>query len=85
VLSFASSTASSISERAYKVVEKAVRSLQSGNQGRLESFVEKMRSKLKTLWDLGEDIDVILAPSSTDAELRARFLAKCVLASPVVR
>jgi hypothetical protein len=85
VLSFASSTASSISERAYAVVEKAVSSLQSNNPaGDCESFVEKMRSKLKTVWGLGEETDVIFAPSGTDAELRALFLAKCVLPPPVV-
>ena len=85
VLSFASSTASSISERAYAAVEKAFRSLQSKNQfGDFESFVEKMRSKLKAVWGLREETDVIFAPSGTDAELRALFLAKCVLPSPVV-
>jgi hypothetical protein len=85
VLSFSSSTASSISERAYAVVEKSVKSLQS-NDGfdDLESFVEKLRSKLKTVWGLGEETDVIFAPSGTDAELRALFLAKCVLPPPVV-
>ncbi|MEJ2376363.1 MAG: hypothetical protein P8Y71_13425 [Pseudolabrys sp.] len=85
VLSFASSTASSISERAYAAVEKSVKSLQLANDfGDFESFVEKLRSKLKTVWGLGEETDVIFAPSGTDAELRALFLAKCVLPPPVV-
>jgi len=85
ILSFASSTASSISERAYAVVGKAVRHLQSNNQfGDFESFIEKLRSKLKIVLGLGEETDVVFAPSGTDAELRALFLAKCVLPPPVV-
>jgi hypothetical protein len=85
VLSFASSTASSISERACATVEKTVRTLQSNNQfGDLDSFVEEMRSRLKVVWTLGEETDVVFAPSGTDAELRALFLAKCILQPPVV-
>lgn len=85
VLSFASSTASTISERAYVAVERTVRSLQSNKQfDDLEVFVEDVRSKLKAAWGLGEETDVIFAPSGTDAELRALFLAKCLLRPPVV-
>jgi hypothetical protein len=85
VLSFASSTASSISERAYAAVEKAVRSLKANNQvADLDLFVEEMRSKLKAVWGVGEETDIIFAPSGTDAELRALFLAKCILKPPIV-
>jgi hypothetical protein len=84
VLSFYSSTASSISERVHAVVEKSIKSLQpNGKFDDLESL-EKLRSKLKTAWGLGEETDVIFAPSGTDAELRALFLAKYILPPPVV-
>jgi hypothetical protein len=84
-LSFASSTASTISERAYAAVENAVSRLRSENQfGDLQAFVETMRSELKAVWNLGEETDVVFAPSGTDAELRALFLAKCTMKPPVV-
>lgn len=84
-LSFASSTASSISEQAYAAVENAVKNLRAENRfGDLEPFVETLRSELKAVWGLGEETDVVFAPSGTDAELRALFLAKCLLKPPVV-
>ncbi len=84
-LSFASSTASSISEPAFAAVANAVRTLQAdGRFDDLGSYVERLRAELKALWSLGADTDVVFAPSGTDAELRALFLAKCVLKPPVV-
>ncbi len=84
-LSFASSTASSISARAFAAVEMVARGPHAESQlGDLESFVEALRTELASVWGLGEDADVIFAPSGTDAELRALYLAKCVLRPPVV-
>lgn len=85
ILSFASSTASSISERAFAAVGKAVSSLQAHDRfADLDPFVEEMRTRLKALWGIGEETDIVFAPSGTDAELRALFLAKCVLKPPIV-
>jgi len=84
-LSFASSTASSISERAFAAIANAVWTLQAdGRFEHLEHYVERLRGELKAVWGLGADTDVIFAPSGTDAELRALFLAKCVLKPPSV-
>jgi hypothetical protein len=84
-LSFASSTASSISQRAFAAVERAVEGLRAKDQfADLEAFVETMRAELKAVWGLGEETDVVFAPSGTDAELRALYLAKCLLQPPLV-
>jgi hypothetical protein len=71
-LSFASSTASSISERGYAAAAEAFAHLQRLSQfAGFDAFVEAMRADLKGLWGLAEDTDVIFAPSGTDATLRA--------------
>jgi hypothetical protein len=84
-LSFASSTASSISERGYAAAAKAFAHLQTVTQfAGFDAFVETMRADLKALWRLAEDTDVIFAPSGTDAELRALFVAQSVLRPPTI-
>jgi selenocysteine lyase/cysteine desulfurase len=84
-LSFASSTASSISARAFAAVADIVRTLRvDGRFDDLEPYVESLRAELKAVWGLGADTDVVFAPSGTDAELRALFLAKAMLKPPVV-
>lgn len=84
-LSFASSTASSISERAFAAVESAMGRWHIKDElSDLGPFVEEQRAALKSVWQLGADTDVIFAPSGTDAELRALFLARSVLRAPVV-
>jgi hypothetical protein len=84
-LSFASSTASSISERGYAAAAEAFAHLQTLTQfAGFDAFVETMRADLKVLWGLAEDTDVIFAPSGTDAELRALFVAQSVLRAPTV-
>jgi selenocysteine lyase/cysteine desulfurase len=84
-LSFASSTASSISQRAFGAVANAVQRLSQADQfGALKSFVETQRAQLKALWGVSEETDIVFAPSGTDAVLRALYLAKCVLKPPVI-
>jgi len=84
-LSFSSSTASTISQRAFAAAERATAFLQASERpDSVDSLVEDIRAGLKDLWQLPADADVILAPSGTDAELRAVYLAQCVLPAPVV-
>jgi hypothetical protein len=84
-LSFASSTASSISERGYAAAAEAFAHLQKLSQfAAFDAFVETMRADLKALWGLAEDTDVIFAPSGTDAELRALFVAQSMLRAPTI-
>jgi len=84
-LSFSSSTASTISQRAFAAAERAIASLQANERpDAFDALVEDIRAELKGLWQLPADADVILAPSGTDAELRALYLAQCVLPNPVV-
>jgi hypothetical protein len=84
-LSFASSTASSISERGYAAAAAAFAHLQTVTQfAGFDAFVETMRADLKTWWGLAEDTDVIFAPSGTDAELRALFVAQSLLRAPTI-
>jgi hypothetical protein len=84
-LSFASSTASTISQRGYAAAAEAFAHLATRTQfGAFDAFVETMRTDLKALWGLAEDTDVIFAASGTDAALRALFVAQSVLRAPVI-
>lgn len=78
--SFASSTASVISERAYERVARAredmMRSAISlGLEEAFDARFEAMREELKAQLNLAQDIDVVFAPSGTDAQLQALFVA----------
>ena len=84
-LSFSSSTASTISRCAYDAAEDALATVQASNRpDAFDTLVEGMRAELKGLWHLPAEVDVVFAPSGTDAELRALHLARCVLPGPVV-
>jgi hypothetical protein len=84
-LSFASSTASTISQRGYAAAAKAFVHLATRRQfDAFDAFVETMRTDLKALWGLAENTDVIFAPSGTDAALRALFVAQSVLRARVI-
>ena len=84
-LSYSSSTASTISRRAYAAAEDALVTLQASDRpDAFDALVEGMRAELKALWQLPADVDVVFAPSGTDAELRALHVAQCVLPAPVV-
>ena len=81
VLSFASSTATSISERAYLQVQGARdRLMQSalalGMEAAVDARIETMRQELKNHLALPADgVDVVFSPSGTDAQLKALFAA----------
>ncbi|HLZ00703.1 MAG TPA: hypothetical protein VKR55_00980 [Bradyrhizobium sp.] len=89
-LSFASSTASSISERGYERAglarEELMRSaIAAGLEEALEDRIETMREELKALLTLPEaKVDVVFSPSGTDSQLHALALARSLLGPRLV-
>jgi hypothetical protein len=87
LLDFGSSTASSISARAFARAREAQAHmwLESTRNNPLEVFdnsVESARNMLRT--HLGTaDADVVFSPSGTDAQLQALFLVKALLGAPL--
>jgi hypothetical protein len=83
--SFASSTASSISERAYNRAglarEEMMRSaIAIGLEAAFDARTEEMREELKAHLQLSAaDVDVVFSPSGTDSQLHALFLARSLL------
>jgi hypothetical protein len=86
-LSFASSTASTISERAYERAglarERLMRSaIANGFEEALDARVEGMREELRDELRLSAaEADVVFSPSGTDSQLHALFLARALLGS----
>ncbi|MDE2183657.1 MAG: hypothetical protein KGJ78_11620 [Alphaproteobacteria bacterium] len=86
-LAFSSSTATSISERAYRRVQCAHEALieDSRTQGWPEAFdrqVEGLRRALETCFEL-DGSAIVLSPSGTDSQLHTLFLARQILGGPV--
>lgn len=87
-VTFASSTASSCSERGYLGAETARRRMirasfaQSANHAIVEE-AEHIRAGLAHHFDLPTDTAIVLAPSGTDAELMALALAEAAEARPI--
>jgi hypothetical protein len=86
---FASSTATSISPRAFAAAE-AVRhdliraGLRRGLEPAFDAIVEAQRHELKRLLGLGDTAtDVVFSPSGTDGELQAVFVARSLLGTPL--
>jgi hypothetical protein len=82
--SFASSTASAISERAYERAglareELMRRAIAVGLEEALETRIEEMREELKAHLRLGADVDIVFSPSGTDSQLHALFLSRLLL------
>jgi hypothetical protein len=84
-LSFASSTATSISERAYDRVSRARESLMPsvtviGIDAAFDARTEVMRQRLKAYLGLSRiGAEVVFSPSGTDSQLQALFLARALL------
>jgi hypothetical protein len=84
-LSFASSTATSISQPAYDRAENARQSLMRsaiaiGLDAAFDARIEAMRDELKACLGLTRSrADVVFSPSGTDAQLQALFLARSLL------
>jgi hypothetical protein len=89
-LSFSSSTATSISERAYGRAEAAREALMRsaidvGIEAAFDARVETMRDELRTYLGLTPDLaDVVFSPSGTDSQLQALFLARALLGPELV-
>ena len=89
-LSFSSSTATSISARAYDRAEAArdtlMRSaIEVGIEAAFDARVEAMRDELKAHLGLAPDLaDVVFSPSGTDSQLQALFLARALLGPDLV-
>ena len=88
-VTFASTTASSISERAYMRAAEARLDLMQASaddteEKVFESCIDKMRRSLKTCLGLeDEKAEVIFSPSGTDGQLIALFIAREVLGKRV--
>ena len=88
-LSFSSSTATSISERAYDRAHEARNSLMQsaiavGIDAAFDARVEAMRDELKACLGLSRTrADVVFSPSGTDAQLQALFLTRSRLGPAV--
>jgi hypothetical protein len=86
---FASSTATSISARAFRAAEAAhealVReALRDGLEPAVEARVEALRAGLLDLLGLaGSGTEIIFSPSGTDSALHAVFLARARLGTPM--
>jgi hypothetical protein len=84
-LSFSSSTATSISRRAYDRAQKARESLMQsaiavGVDAAFDARIEAMREELRScLGLLQSDVDVVFSPSGTDSQLQALFLGRALL------
>ncbi len=90
IAEFASSTATTISERAFASVERARFALlgQAQNGGLKEAFDTRlgdMRQELRSLLRLdAEDAEVVFAPSGTDSALHVTYLVREILGGPLV-
>ena len=89
-LSFSSSTATSISARAYDRAEAARETLmrsaiEIGIEAAFDARLEAMRDELKAHLGLAPDLaDVVFSPSGTDSQLQALFLARALLGPDLV-
>jgi hypothetical protein len=86
--SLSSSTASTISPRAYAAAGTIFQDLYSGGIGSqpdhvFDELAERVRHDLKTFFAPSlADVEIVLAPSGTDAQLHAFFLAGRILEKP---
>ena len=89
VLSFSSSTATSISQRAYNRAENARDQLmrlaiELGMETAFDTRVEAMRDELRACLGLSPmSADVVFSPSGTDSQLQALLLARARLGQPM--
>jgi hypothetical protein len=89
-LSFSSSTATSISERAYERAQAAREGLMRaaidvGIDAAFDERIEEMRDELRFFLGLTPAIaDVVFSPSGTDSQLQALFLARALLGPELV-
>jgi hypothetical protein len=86
---FASSTATSISDRAYAAADAAREELiraaaRCGLDAAVDDRAEALRGELVALLSLdGLGAEIVFAPSGTDAGLHALFIARAILGTPI--
>jgi len=84
---FASSTATSISDRAYAAAEMARHALVAAvidREGAFDARIESMRARILSLLGLtGSGTEIVFSPSGTDAQLQALFLTEALLGDSV--
>jgi hypothetical protein len=86
---FASSTATSISARAYAAVASTRQSLlrearEIGLERAVDAQTERQRVELKGILGIADsDCEVVFSPSGTDAQLQALFVARALLGTPL--
>jgi hypothetical protein len=84
-LSFSSSTATSISQRAYDRAQRARDALMQsaiavGIEAAFDARIEAMRDELRACLGLSQtEADVVFSPSGTDSQLQALFLTRALL------
>lgn len=86
VISFASTTASSISSRAFAAAQRARERLAQASSAPelFDNALESLRVSLKRQFHIGDpDTEVVLAASGTDAQLCTLFIARACLDSPL--
>ncbi|MFZ1989941.1 MAG: hypothetical protein WAW96_09240 [Alphaproteobacteria bacterium] len=89
VISFASTTASSISWRAHAAAQGArarfiEASLRGNEQQVFDQTLADLRARLKRAFALDDpEVEIVLAPSGTDAQLLALFIARATLGAPL--
>lgn len=87
---FASSTATSVSSRAYAAVAGRRQSLlrearEIGLEPAVEAQTELLRDELKQTLGLADSgCEVVFSPSGTDSQLHALFIARALLGSPLL-
>jgi hypothetical protein len=87
---FASSTATSISSRAYAAAASARRALlrQASVEGFDNAFdqqVETLRDEIKTVLDIEDTgCEIVFSPSGTDSQLHALYLSRALLGMPLL-
>ncbi|WP_027528663.1 hypothetical protein [Bradyrhizobium sp. Ec3.3] len=89
IWNFASSTASSISERAYHRAalareELVHKTLFDEVEVAFDARNEDMRDELRSHLQLAPRVDIVFSPSGTDSQLHALFLARATLGAPPV-
>jgi hypothetical protein len=86
-LTFSSSTATTISSRAFSQAEVILELLSGSHKcnggDTYEQLTEQLRQDLKAILDLSTGVEVILSPSGTDCVLHALALARDILKRPV--
>lgn len=84
---FASSTATSISDRAYAAADAARHALVAAvidHDGAFDERIESLRARLLSLLGLAASgTEIVFSPSGTDAQLQALFLTETLLDGPL--